>query len=130
MTIHEMMQQVALLSTGHYEREGDISTIEIPTPGARRQIIFGKTDEMGEDVIAVLYTTVGDSSECPDMKYLLQLNTALRHCRTALLADGSIVLISMFDLLSSSVKECARVIQELAAVADDLEKRWFQSDTA
>jgi|GEM_PF-1170782 hypothetical protein len=130
MTIHEMMHQVALLSTGHYERRGDVSTIEIPTPGERRQVIFGKTDEIGEDVIAVLYTTVGSSSDCPDMQYLLQLNTVLRHCRTALLEDGSIVLIAMFDLLSASVKECARVIQELAAVADDLEKRWFDSDTA
>lgn len=129
MTIHEMMQQVALLSTGHYERRGDIGTIEIPTPGNRRQIIFGKMDKMGEDVVAVLYTTVGSGSENPDMRYLLQLNTALRHCRTALLEDGSIVLIAMFDLFSTGVNDCARVIQELAAVADDLEKRWFQSDT-
>ena len=130
MTIHEMMQQVALLSTGHYVREGDISTIEIPTPGERRQIIFGKTDELSDEVIAILYTTVGSGGECPDMRYLLQLNTTLRHCRTALLEDGAMVLIAIFDLLTTSVKDCARIIQELAAVADDLEKRWFQSDTA
>ncbi|MBN1448201.1 MAG: hypothetical protein JXA28_09750 [Bacteroidetes bacterium] len=130
MNVHEMMHQVALLSTGRYTREGDISMIEIPTPGRRRQIVYGKVDSVGEDSIAVLYTTVGIVNDCVDLAYLLKLNTALRHCRTALLDDDEVVLVSMFDLLTTSVKECARVIQELAAVADDLEKKWYTGDTA
>ena len=130
MTIHEMMQQVALLSTGQYAREKEISTIEIPTPGKRRQIIYGKADVVGEDSIAVLYTTVGTVNECVELSYLLKLNTTLRHCRTALLDNEEILLIATFDLIAASVKECARVIQELAAVADDLEKKWYAGDTA
>lgn len=130
MTIHEMLQQVALLSTGDYARDGDISSIEIPTPGGRRQVIFGKVDRIGDEDIAVLYTTVGKVNECVDMRYLLELNTSLRHARTALLNGNEVVLVAMFELINTSVKECARVLQELAAVADDLEKRWYTADVS
>ncbi len=128
MTVHEMMQQVALLSTGEYTRRGDISSIEIPTPGKRRQVIYGKVDVMGEEEVAVMYSTVGKINECVDLRYLLQLNTSLRHTRTALLHGNEVVLVAMFDLLGTSIKECARMIQELAAVADDLENRWYSGD--
>lgn len=130
MTVHEMMQQVALLSTGEYARSGDISSIEIPTPGKRRQVIYGKVDVMGEEEVAVLYSTVGKMNECVDLRYLLQLNTALRHTRTALLHGDEVVLVAMFDLLGTSIKECARMIQELAAVADELERRWYTGDVS
>lgn len=130
MTVHEMMQQVALLSTGEYTRNGDISSIEIPTPGKRKQVIYGKTDIMGEEEVAVLYSNVGKVNECVDLRYLLQLNTALRHTRTALLNGDEVVLLAMFDLLGTSIKECARMIQELAAVADELERRWYAGDVS
>ena len=129
MTVHEMLQQVALLSTGNYARDGDISNIEIPTPGGRRQVVYGKVDQIGGEDIAVLYTTVGKVNECVDLRYLLELNTSLRHSRTALLNGDEVVLVATFELLSGSVKECARVLQELAAVADDLERRWYTSDS-
>ena len=130
MTVHEIMHQVALLSTGEYTRSADISSIEIPTPGGRRQVIYGKMDTMGEEDVAVLYSTVGKVNECVDLRYLLQLNASLRHTRTALLEDDEVVLVAMFDLLTTSIKECARMIQELAAVADDLERRWYAADVS
>ncbi|MDT8325313.1 MAG: hypothetical protein RRA94_14465 [Bacteroidota bacterium] len=130
MTVHEMMQQVALLSTGEYNRNGEISSIAIPTPGKRRQVIYGKVDVIGEEEVAVLYSTVGKVNECVDLRYLLQLNTSLRHTRTALLQSDEVVLVAMFDLLGTSIKECARMIQELAAVADELERRWYSSDVS
>ncbi len=130
MTVHEILQQVALLSTGEYTRNGDISSIEIPTPGKRRQVIYGKTDMMGEDEVAVLYSTVGKVNACVDLRYLLQLNTSLRHTRTALLHEDEVVLVAMFDQLTTSIKECARIIQELAAVSDELERRWFTEDVS
>jgi hypothetical protein len=130
MTVHEILQQVALLSTGEYTRSGDISSIEIPTPGERRQVIYGKLDMMGEEEVAVLYSTVGKVNDCVDLRYLLQLNTSLRHTRTALLNGDEVVLVSMFDLLGTSIKECARMIQELAAVADELERRWYAGDVS
>ncbi|PLX31968.1 MAG: hypothetical protein C0600_04190 [Ignavibacteria bacterium] len=123
-----MLQQVALLSTGDYARDGDISSIEIPTPGGRRQVILGKVDQIMDEDIAVLYTTVGKVNECVDLHYLLALNTSLRHSRTALLNGDEVVLVATFDLINTSVKECARVLQELAAVADDLERRWYSAD--
>ncbi|MCB2205114.1 hypothetical protein KQI65_10225 [bacterium] len=128
MTVHEIMQQVALLSTGEYSHSGDISTIEIPTPGGRRQVIYGKIDLMGDEEVAVMYSTVGRVNECVDLRYLLQLNASLRYTRTALLEEEEVVLVAMFDLLTTTIKECARMIQELAAVADDLERRWYSDD--
>jgi hypothetical protein len=128
MTVHETMQQVALLSTGTYTRSGEISSIEIPTPGGRRQVIYGKMDTMGDEDVAVMYSTVGKVNECVDLRYLLQLNASLRHTRTALLDDDDVVLVAMFDLLTTSIKECARMMQELAAVADELERRWYTTD--
>jgi hypothetical protein len=125
-----MLQQVALLSTGYYSRTGTISSIEIPTPGGRHQIIYGKVEHMGDEDVAVLYSTVGRMNECVDLRYLLELNSSLRHARTALLHGDEVVLVAMFDLLSASVKDCARILQELAAVADDLERRWYSDDVS
>ncbi|MDX9759075.1 MAG: hypothetical protein RBU27_07940 [Bacteroidota bacterium] len=129
MTIHEMMQQVALLSTGEYSRGGAVSGITIPTPGKRSQMIYGKVDRIGEEEMGILYTSVGTMNEQVDPMYLLRINAHLRHSRAALLDDETIVLIATFDLLNTSIKECARIMQELAAVADDLELRWFSTDT-
>ena len=128
MTIHEMMQQVALLSTGEYSRKGPISAIPIPTPGRRSQLIYGKVDRLGDDDMGVLYTAVGALNEQVDREHLLRLNASLHYTRTALLDDDTIVLIATFDLHNTSIKECARIMQELAAVADDLELRWFDAD--
>lgn len=128
MTIHEMLQQVALLSAGTYARQGEISSIEIPTPGRRRQLIYGKVDQIGTENIAVLYSTVGELNEKVDLRYLLELNTSLRHARTALLGGREVILLATFELLNTSIKECALYLQELAAVADDLEHRWFSDD--
>ena len=128
MTIHEMMQQVALLSTGEYSRTDAISIITIPTPGKRSQLIYGKVDLLGDEDTGILYTSVGMLNEQVDLSHLLRLNASLRHARTALLDDSTVVLIATFDLHSTSIKECARIMQELAAVADDLELRWFHSD--
>jgi hypothetical protein len=129
MTIHEMMQQVALLSTGEYSRGGQVSAITIPTPGKRSQLIYGKVDRLGDEDMGVLYTSVGKMNEQVDLVHLLRLNAALSYSRCALLEDDMIVLIATFDLHNTSIKECARIMQELAAVADDLELRWFATDT-
>jgi len=130
MTIHEMMQQVALLSTGEYSRAGAVSAISIPTPGKRSQHIYGKVDRFGEEDMGVLYTSVGTLNEQVDLTYLLRLNSSLHYTRCALLEDSTVVLIATFDLENTSIKECARIMQELAAVADDLELKWFSTDTA
>lgn len=122
------MQQVALLSTGEYSRAGEVSAITIPTPGKRSQLIYGKVDHAGEEDMGILYTSVGMLNENVDLSHLLHLNASLRHARTALLEDSTIVLIATFDLHNTSIKECARIMQELAAVADDLEHRWFDAD--
>lgn len=129
MTIHEMMQQVALLSTGEYSRGGAVSAITIPTPDKRTQMIYGKVDRIGDEEMGILYTSVGSMNEQVDRSYLLRINAHLRHSRAALLDDDTIVLIATFDLLNTSIKECARIMQELAAVADDLEQRWYNTDT-
>ncbi len=130
MTIHEMMQQVALLSTGEYSRAGAVSAMTIPTPGKRSQLIYGKVDRVADEDMGILYTSVGMLNENVDLSHLLHLNASLRHARTALLEDSTIVLIATFDLHNTSIKECARIMQELAAVADDLEFRWFTTDIA
>ena len=128
MTIHEMMQQVALLSTGEYSRGGQVSAISIPTPGKRSQLIYGKVDRLGDEDMGVLYTSVGKMNEQVDLVHLLRLNAGLSYSRCALLEDDMIVLIATFDLHNTSIKECARIMQELAAIADDLELRWFATD--
>jgi hypothetical protein len=129
MTIHEMMQQVALLSTGEYSRGGGVSAITIPTPDKRSQMIYGKVENLGDEDMGLLYTSVGKMNEQVDIPYLLRINATLRYARAALLPDDTIVLIATFDLANTAIKECARIMQELAAVADDLELRWFATDT-
>lgn len=123
-----MMQQVALLSTGEYSRMGTMSIISIATPGKRNQMIYGKEDRHGDEDTGLLYSSVGMLNDQVDLHHLLHLNATLRHARTALLEDLTIVLIATFDLHNTSIKECARIMQELAAVADDLELRWFTHD--
>ena len=128
MTIHYMMQQVALLSTGVYKREKDVSRIEIRTPGNRTQTLYGRVQRIGVEEVGVLYTSVGTLLPEMDIVGLLGMNASLRHARVTLLNRSEIVLLVMFDLLRTSINECAPMLQELAAVADDLEQRWFSQD--
>lgn len=128
MTIHEMMQQVALLTSGKYTRQDTLSLIDIPTIGDRAQVIYGKLLDRDDGDTGLLYTSVGALIETIDPLYLLRMNASLRWARTALLGDDTIILIATFDLATTSIKECARIIQEVAAVADDLEFRYFSVD--
>jgi hypothetical protein len=128
MTVHDMMQQVALLSDGVYARDGDVSRIEIHTPGNRTQLLYGRVQSIGDEDAGLLYTVVGRLKEDMDPRDLLRLNVTLRHARLALLEDSHIVLMATFDLLRTSINECAPILQELAAVADDLEQRYFALD--
>ncbi len=130
MTIHYMMQQVALLSSSVYRRERDVSRIEIRTPGNRTQVMYGHVQRVGEENVGVLYTIVGTLNADVDMTRLLALNASLRHTRVALLKNSQIVLLALFDIVRTSINECAPMLQELAAVADDLEQQWFSLDVS
>jgi hypothetical protein len=128
MTIHYMMQQVALLSSGVYRREQDVSRIEIRTPGNRTQALYGRVQRIGKEDVGVLYTSVGKLAPDMDAAALLEMNASLRYARVTLLNRSEIVLLVMFDLVRTSINECAPMLQELAAVADDLEELWFGLD--
>jgi hypothetical protein len=128
MTIHDMMQQVALLSSGVYHRDKSVSRIEIRTPGNRMQVLYGHVQRIGGENVGVLYTKVGTLADDIDPVDLLSMNVSLRHTRVAVLERHDIILIAMFDLVRTSINECAPMLQELAAVADNLEQQWFKLD--
>lgn len=127
MTVHEMLQQVALLSQADYSRSEEVSSIEFQLGNNRHQRIYGKTDTIAGEKVGLLYTKVGSLNETIDPTELLAMNTTLRYARVALYEDD-IVLLALFDLMNTSVKECAPMLAELAATADELEQRFFTSD--
>lgn len=122
------MQQVALLSSGVYRREKGVSRIEIRTPGNRTQTLYGSIQRIGTENVGVLYTAVGKLTPEMNPVALLEMNSSLRHTRVTLMNGSDIVLLAMFDLVRTSINECAPMLQELAAVADDLEQEWFSLD--
>jgi hypothetical protein len=130
MTIHEMLQQVALLSSGTYRREGGVSQIEIRLPHGRRQVIFGKTEKMRGEAVGLLYTRVGALDGSIDLKKLIEYNAMLRYSKISILDGDAVVLLVMFDLIHTSVKECAPMLQEMAAIADELERIYFNTDVS
>ena len=124
-----MLQQVSLFSSGVYRRSGAVSSIEIPLPDDRRQMIYGKVGMLRGERVGMLYTKIGTMHDKVDPLALLELNARLRHARVALLRESSLlVLIATFELDETSVRECAPILQEMAAVADDLERRYFDAD--
>jgi hypothetical protein len=128
MTIHEMLQQVALLSSGVYRKEKDVSALEVPLPRRRKQIIYGKTETIRGEPIGLLYTHIGELNPSVDLRALLEYNAKMQYGKVALLPDSKIILAVMFDLVSTSIKECAPMLQEMAAVADELERIYFTTD--
>lgn len=130
MTIHDMLQQVALFSSGRYKREGDRSVLEIPLPGGRRQSIYGKVDTVRGERVGLLYTNVGKLTDAVDPVRLLEINASLRHSRIAVLRGHDIVLLGIFEIDETSIKECAPMLQEMAAIADELERVYFDSDVS
>jgi hypothetical protein len=123
-----MLQQVALFSSGRYSRKGTISALRIPLPDGRSQTIYGRNERRGRDQIGVLYTKVGMQTDGFDPWELLALNAGLRHCKVAVSRDNSVLLLALFDMERTSIKECAPMLQEMAAVADDLERRVLKID--
>ncbi len=128
MTIHEMLQQVALFSSGAYRRSGDVSSIEIPLPAGRRQIILGRVGKVRGEAVGILSTKVGRRHPGMNIARLLSINAALRHSRIAMVEEDAIVLVGYFQLDETSIRECAPMLQEMAAVADDLERTEFGED--
>jgi hypothetical protein len=128
MTIHEMLHQVALLSSGVYRREKDVSSLEIPLPRQRKQIVYGKTELMRGEPVGLLYTHVGLMNDTVDPMALLSYNAKMQYAKIALLDNGKLVLTVMFNPATTSIKECAPMLQEMAAVADELERIYFTTD--
>ena len=128
MTIHDMMQQVGLFSSGKYRREGDRSVLVIPLPGGRKQSIFGKVDQVRGERVGLLYTNIGPLDSSVDLVRLLEINAGLRYSRIAVLRGVDIVLIGTFELDETSIRECAPMLQEMAAIADELERVYFDKD--
>ena len=132
MTVHEMLYQVGLLSKTRFEPADDEgkSAIIIRLPDGRKQTIFGKTEHHGPDPVSILYTLVGESDGSTDLRHLLERNASLRYSRIAIFPGDRIVVFAVFDNIKTSVKECAPMLQEIAAVADELEREYFNRDEA
>jgi hypothetical protein len=128
MTVHSMLQQVGLFSSGKYRREGDLSILEIPLPGGRKQSIYGKVDIVRGERVGLLYTNIGALTKSVDLVRLLEINAGLRYSRIAVLHATDIVLIGTFELDETSIRECAPILQEMAAIADELERLYFETD--
>jgi hypothetical protein len=128
VTIHEMLQQVALLSSGVYRRDKNVSSLEIPLPRQRKQIMYGLNESIRGEPVGLLYTHVGVMNPAVDAAALLTYNAKMQYGKIALLPNGKIIIIVMFDPVSTSIKECAPMLQEMAAVADELERIYFTTD--
>ena len=127
MTIREMLQQVALFSDGKFVRENGKDSLLVPLPGGRKQIIYSREDHHRDEPVGILYTYVGEMDGTTGAREFLELNRLLRYSRIAL--EGSrIMLIATFSLRYTSINECAPILQELAAIADELERQYFGED--
>ena len=124
------MHQVALLARGEYTRHAAVSCITVDLPHGRRQRIYGREEVHGSETAGLLYTEVGELSDAVNMRTLLETNANLRYSRIAVDLQGVVVLLAWFDLDHTSVRDCAPMLQEIAAVADDLEARFFMRDLA
>jgi hypothetical protein len=127
MTIREMLIQVALFSDGKYVRTNGKHSIEVPLPGGRKQIIFSKEIRFRNEAFGELYTYVGTLQSEAKAVELLALNRYLRYSHIALEGDR-IILVATFSLQDTSINECAPILQELAAIADELELQMFGDD--
>lgn len=128
MTIAEMLHQVALLTGADFLREGPRAMITIHLPGGRVQRISGQLTNVRGEAAGLLYTEVGVWNDAVDTRALLELNATLRHARIALFEPARIIVFAIFDLEQISVRECAPMLQEIGAVADELERRFFGED--
>ena len=129
MTIREMLQQVALFSDGKYVRKNGRHSLEVPLPGGRKQIIYSKENQYRGEAFGELYTYIGTMDHDVIALDLLALNRHLRYSRIALEGD-KIILVATFSLQHTSIKECAPILQELAAIADELELQMFGEDVS
>lgn len=130
MTIHEMMQQVALLSGGAYRRQGGTSAVDIPLPGGRKQTLYACLEYFETIPVGLFYAKVGPAGSRIDPMQLLALNTRLRYSRVAIMEGETLALQAMVELERTSVKECAPVLQEIGAVADELERLYYGEDVS
>ena len=128
MTVHEMLHQVALLTGGEYARAGEKSSILVNLPSGRTQRIYAKVQPFAGEDMGLMFTEVGTLQEGIDLAHLLELNAILRYARVTLVDGRDIVLMTTFDLDNTSVRECAPMLQELASIADELERTLIGSD--
>jgi hypothetical protein len=129
MTINEMLQQVALLTGGDYSRQGDVSSISVNLPTGRKQIIYARVQRISDEDMGLLFTEVSELRDEVDLVALLELNAILKYSKVTVVDRKDIVLLATFDLANTSVRECAPILQELASIADELERKFIGLDT-
>ncbi len=130
MTIHEMMHQVALLSGGVYRKERETSMVEIPIPGGRKQRLYARLKDFDGEQVGLFHADVGPLGPGIDLLRLLEINAHLRYSRVAVLEGNRIVVQALVELDRTTVRECAPVLQEIGAAADELERLHYGHDQA
>jgi hypothetical protein len=128
MDIHQIMESVAELEGGKYQRDRDISILEEPIQGNRWQVVYGKVREVGGVEVGFLFTMVGPNISKADPVNLLKLNYFLQYSKVAITKDNSICIIAFFDLQKTSAQAAIEIIREVAIMGDRLEKEIFAVD--
>jgi hypothetical protein len=128
MDIHQIMESVAELEGGKYQREGEISILHEPIQGGRQQVVYGKVRQVGGIDLGFLFTKVGPNMSKVDPIELLKLNYYLQYSKLAITKDNIVCIIAFFDTQKTSAQMATEIIREVAQIGDRLEKNIFSHD--
>jgi hypothetical protein len=128
MDIHQLMESIAELENGKYQRTGDISILEEPLPDSRWQVVYAKVRRIENDEVGFIFTKIGHHNSRVDTIDLLKINYFLKYSKVAMTKDNDICIIAFFDLQKTNAQHVIEVIREVALMGDRLEKDIFKVD--
>ncbi|MAT39739.1 MAG: hypothetical protein CL946_09065 [Ectothiorhodospiraceae bacterium] len=129
MTIHSLLRQVALHTSSEFQRNGAVSCITLALDQDRHQKIFGKMEQYEGEELAVLHTEIGTFRKGMDLISLFRLSGDMRYSKIVTLDGDRITIMALLELEAMSLARFARVLQEMAAFADEIERLLSEEDS-
>jgi hypothetical protein len=120
-----LMQDLAEAMQVTFQSSEGVYSMDMPTPGGRRQVVNATLRESGVGgQMIMFYTPVGPAEQEIDWRSLLEMNVGTIYARVGIIADHIVVVAGQM-LDSADLSEVIAMLAEVGTLGDMLEKAFF-----
>ncbi len=128
MDVHELVWKAAEIISSKYYKNGEISIVDIPVGGDRKQVVYAKLKIIDGEKYGLVFSKIGKASENTNTMQLLKINYFLNYSKISVTPDGMLCTLAAFPSETSNPFEVSKILKEVGKIADDIEKDILKLD--